>query len=259
MRPHDHIGWVFSGSAEFAVLANQYLAEGASRGEKVLCVVDDPKPDDFACLVAKARPGAVQLASVAEVYGSTGIVDTTAQRATFASILADTLAAGFSALRVAADNSQLVADEERLKAWLRWEVVADRFVADNPATGMCAFNSENVDIDKLRHLATLHPLSSAAIPVPQFRMFSEDGNLYVEGELDSSAVMQLWLALDNLPPQTGVVVDLASVTLMSRAVVAGLAGLPVKGIPVTIRGEHGAIGELRASGSPVGGLVLQEV
>jgi hypothetical protein len=63
--------------------------------------------------------------------------------------------------------------------------------SENQVTGLCAFDQEKVNVDRLRHLATLHPLSSAAIPVPQFRLFAESGNLSVEGELDSFAVSQL--------------------------------------------------------------------
>ena len=117
---------------------------------------------------------------------------------------------------MAADCTPLVSDEERLRAWANWEVVADRFIAENQVTALCAFDQERVDVSVLRQLATLHPLSSASSPVPQFRLFSAAGALRVEGQLDSVAVTQLWLALDNLPPETGVVIDLASVTVHER-------------------------------------------
>jgi hypothetical protein len=71
--------------------------------------------------------------------------------------------------------------------------------------------------------------------------------LCVEGELDSFAISQLWMALDALPPKTGVLVDLATGTL-SRAVLAGLGQLCDAGVPVTIRGDQAALGELRAAG-----------
>src|ERR1039457_4601357 len=80
-------------------------------------------------------------------------------------------------------------------------------MSENHVTGLCAFDQERVDVDRLRHLATLHPLSSVTSPVPQFRLFADSGQLCVEGEIDSFAVSQLWLALDALPPKTGVLVD----------------------------------------------------
>jgi len=248
LRPHDHVGWVFSGSSGFAALAGPFLAEGAALGERLMYVAADPGPAAVAGLADMVGPYALQVASIAEVYGASGVIDAHSQRATFAGALADALAEGHSGIRVAADNTPLVTDEVRLAAWIRWEMVADRFMSENRVTGLCAFDREKVDVDRLRHLATLHPLSSAASPVPQFRLFADSGKLRVEGEIDSFAVSQLWLALDALPPKTGVLVDLAAATLRSRAVLAGLGRLRDAGVPVTIEGDRAAFGELRARG-----------
>ena len=248
LRPHDHMGWVFAGSSGFAALAGPFLAEGAARGERLMYVAADPSPAALAGLSEVVGPGELQVASIAEVYGASGIVDAPSQRATFAAALADARAEGYSGIRVAADNTPLVADEVRLAAWIRWEITADRFMSENPVTGLCAFDEEKLDVDRLRHLATLHPLSSAASPVPQFRLFADSGQLCVEGEVDSFAVSQLRLALDALPPRTGVLIDLATAMLRSRTVVADLGRLCDTGVPVTIRGNPAALGKLRVPG-----------
>ncbi len=259
MRPHDHMGWVFSGRGEFAALAAPYLAEGVALGELVMYLTNDLNADDVDLLAESVDARALRVASIDEIYGPARIVHPVAQRATYAGVLADALADGFTGVRVAADNTPLVADEERLESWIRWEIVADLFMTENTFTGLCAFDAERVDIDRLRHLATLHPMSSATSPVPQFRLFCGAGGLFVEGEMDSFAVTQLWLALDHLPPRTKVVVDLSAATLMSRVVLAGLRQLCEAGVEVTIRGGRAAIGELReACGPPGGALVLQE-
>ena len=236
MRPHDHIGWVFTGPDGFAALARPFLAEGAARGEKLVYVTEDPGPD-IAGLVDVIGWDALQVASIAEVYGASGVVDAASQRATFAEVLAEALAAGFTGISVAADNTSLVTDEARLKAWIEWEVVADRFMSAHPVTGLCAFNRDKIDVDRLRHLATLHPLSPAASPVPQFRLFADAGDLCVEGQIDSLAVGQLRLALAVLPPKTGVLVDLAVATLRGRKTLASLGHLCDDGVTVTIWGD----------------------
>jgi MEDS: MEthanogen/methylotroph, DcmR Sensory domain len=256
MRPHDHIGWVFAGPAEFAALARPFLAEGAALGEKLMYVAADPDPADVAGL---ASPDALQIASIAEVYGSSGIVDAPSQQATFTVALVHALAEGYTGIRVAADNTPLVTGEARLQAWTQWEIVADRFMSQNPVTGLCAFDREKVDVDRLRHLATLHPLSPADDPVPQFRMFADAGDLWIEGEIDTFAVSQLRLALKFLPPRTGVHIDLAAATLRGRRAVTDLGHLAGAGVPVTIRGEPAAIGQLRAPGPAISEhLILQE-
>lgn len=259
LRPHDHMGWVFAGSGGFAALAGPFLAEGAALGERLMYVAADPGPAAVTGLAEVAGPHALQVASIAEVYGASGVVDAPSQRATFAGVLADALADGYSGIRVAADNTPLVSDEDRLAAWIQWEVVADHFMSENHVTGLCAFDREKVDVDRLRHLVTLHPLSSAASPVPQCRLFADSGQLCVEGELDSFAISQLWMALDALPPKTAVLVDLATATLRGRAVLAGLGQLHDAGVPVTIRGDQAALGELRAAGLLTSGRAILQV
>jgi len=259
LRPHDHVGWVFSGQAEFDALAGSFLAEGAARGERLMYVAADPGPAAAAGLRSALGADAVQIASIAEVYGASAVVDATAQRATFSSALASALADGYSGIRVAADNTPMVADERRMAAWVRWEMTADRFMSENPVTGLCAFDGEKVDVDRLRHLATLHPLSSTEHPLPQFRLFSDDENLCVEGRIDSFAVTELPLYLDVLSPKAGVLIDLAAATLASRSAVAELRRLAASGVTVTIRGDAAALDELAAAGlEPGEHLVLEQ-
>ena len=236
MRPHDHIGWVFSGAEEFAALAKPFLDEGAALGEKLMFVAENPEDDAFVGLTDGYDPAAVQVASISDVYGASGVVDAQSQRATFAGAMAEALADGYSGIRVAADNSTLVGDPERIEAWIRWELVADRLIAENHVTGLCAFNRDRVDVDMLRHLSTLHPLSSSDFPAPQFRLFVDDGSLCIEGEVDSFAVEHLWMALDVLPPATRVVVDMTNATLRGDVVQSDLRHMSDAGVRVSFRG-----------------------
>jgi len=237
MRPHDHIGWVFSGPDEFASLAAPFLGEGAALGERLMFVAENPELDVYAAMTEHLDPAVLQVASISEVYGASGVVDAPTQRATFAGAMAEALADGYSGIRVAADNSTLVTDPERLDAWIRWELVADRFMAENHVTGLCAFNRDKVKIDTLRHLATLHPLTSSSDPLPQFRLYVADGSLSIEGEVDEFAVDHLELALSTLPRGTAVVVDLTRATLRGEGVNVRLALLSELGVNVALRGS----------------------
>lgn len=250
MRPHDHIGWIFAGELGFEQLAGPFLAEGAARGELLMYLAETPRPTTVARLRDHYGSRVIRIARVADIYGESGIIDADAQLEVFGAVLADALAAGFSGVRVAADNTPFVTDEARLAAWIRWEHAADRFMADNPVTGLCAFDGRRVDVNPLRHLATLHPLSSSADARPQFRMYSDGGALCLEGDVDSFAVGELPRALDALPPGTGVLIDLGTATLMSRAPLAGLRRLAGDGVAITLRGDREAL-EALADG-PVG-------
>jgi hypothetical protein len=237
MRPHDHIGWVFSGP-EFLALATPFLTEGAELGERLMYVVEHPDADHLDGLHHLAASGVLQLASIADVYGASGVVDAATQRATFASALAEARAEGYTGIRVAADNTPLVTDPERLEAWIRWELVADQFMSENAVTGLCAFNREHVDVDTLRHLATLHPLFSAQEHRPQFRLFCADGALVVRGEVDVFAVKLVALALEQLPPKTRVLVDLTQTVLVTRAAIRALQGLVDDGVAISLHGAN---------------------
>jgi hypothetical protein len=237
-RPHDHIAWVFSGGDEFAALAASFLAEGAARGERLMYVAEDPRAEPIG--LHAFEPAVLTVASIDEVYGSSGVVDPLRQRTTFADSLAEARAAGYTGIRVAADNSSLVLDPDRLAAWVQWEVVADRFMSENPVTGLCAFDRRRVDVDRLRHLATLHPLSCATAPVPQFRLYIDDDGVRVEGHVDTSAIEQLRLALDNLPPKTNVLVELTDRPTIGKELLFDLSRLCDLGTDVTINVRPGA-------------------
>lgn len=259
MRPHDHMGWVFAGSSEFAALAVPYLTEGAALGEKLVYIAEEPDPEDLSQLAAVLEPGALQIASVADIYGSSGVIDPPGQLATFMAVLADAQADGYTGVRIAADNTSLVSDEKRMKQWIQWEIVADHTAAGHAFTALCAFSKDRVREAMLRQIAAVHPLSSASGPVPHFRIFSDGQAMRIEGRVDAYAITQLWLALETLPQRAGVVLDLATARLMGPGVVTGLTQLCDCGISVTIRADRDAIGALKESRAQTSDrLVLQE-
>lgn len=102
--------------------------------------------------------GDLIVASIADVYGEQRLVHAHQQRDTFAAVLAEALGQGYSGIRVAADNTSLVSTPERLKAWTVWEGVAEQFMADNPVTGLCAFDRRRTQPAVLRSLIDLHPV-----------------------------------------------------------------------------------------------------
>ncbi len=237
MKPHDHIGWTFSGPGDFSALAEQFLQEGASLNERLMYVAEDPDTTGFGGWTRELYPGTLMASSTAEVYGKSGMIDTATQRATFAAVLRDALSEGYSGIRVAADNTRLVIDPERLESWIRWEVVADHFMAEHQVTGLCAFDRDQVDVSTLTNLASLHALSQAGSPAPNFRLFTNDGILWVTGELSPGALEQAALALQALPPKTDVVVDLTGTEGLSSELLAAVGRLRREGVAVTLLGS----------------------
>lgn len=152
--PSGHSVWAFRGLAEFHARVGRFLAQGAARGERLLLVEDDPRPGQWPSELLERE--VLRLASVAEVYGSARLPDPTAQEAVFDQVLGEALADGYVGLRIAADNTSVATGGERLAAWCRWEARADRFMAAEPVTGLCAFDRVRLDAGDLRLLVGLH-------------------------------------------------------------------------------------------------------
>jgi hypothetical protein len=155
--PSGHVGWVYSGVSRFESGATTFLAAGAARGERQMFVADDPVVEQWPKHLVDRR--ALVIASVTEIYGDTRMVVPTSQRDTFAAALAEALSEGYTGIRVAADNSSLVDTPDRLQAWLGWEEVAERFLAENPVTGLCAFDRSRVESATLAAVRGTHRLS----------------------------------------------------------------------------------------------------
>ena len=152
--PTGHFGWLFRGLSQFEGRAATFLAQGLERNEQLMFIADDPQPRHWPASLLDS--GALQIASIADVYGSERIVDAKRQRSAFTTVLAEALSQGFSGIRVAADNTNLIATPERLIAWSEWEAEGDRFMAENPVTGMCGFDLTRADPDNVIKVVGLH-------------------------------------------------------------------------------------------------------
>ncbi|HVX23245.1 MAG TPA: MEDS domain-containing protein [Acidimicrobiales bacterium] len=152
--PTGHIGWVFAGTAEFQGRVATFLAEGGAQGERLMFVADDPRPELWPRTLIDE--GQLVILSTSEIYGADRAVVARTQRATFMATLERALADGYKGLRVAADNTSLIEDPERLAAWMLWEEQADQLMQSHPITGLCAFDRARADADSLSAVMAVH-------------------------------------------------------------------------------------------------------
>ena len=152
--PTGHMAWSFGSPEEFEAQSTVYLAEGVRVHEHLMFVADDPKPAEWTTdLIAS---GQLVVASTSEVYGTARIVDAEAQRDMFEGELANALHDGYTGIRVAADNTSLIAAPDGLYAWMVWESVGDEFMAHHPVSGLCAFDRSRIDNHTLQKLLDAH-------------------------------------------------------------------------------------------------------
>jgi hypothetical protein len=249
LQPHDHVFWSGNGTAGLYDLASAALAAGARRNERLLFVAIDPDAGrlagvgDLELLLAR---GQLQLHDVEAIYGAEGTFSHTTQLETFEGVLDDALAAGYSGIRVVADNTPLVADtgEEGYKSWLRWEQLTDRFQAASPVTGICYFDSDALDDERLADLAALHPVRAANAVAPPFRFFSDEGAVSVTGALDLWSSQRFERVLSTTPADQPLFLDLSRAEFVDHRALLALNDVATAARPVWIDGASRLVCEL---------------
>jgi len=188
LQLHDHVAWCGRGPEALEPLAEGYFAAGVERNERMLYVSGTPGPSGLArseTMKQLADAGSLEMVDMEAIYGGDLGFDPDTQEAIFKDLVAEALHDGYSGLRVAADNTTLVArDDELFDNWLAWEHRADAFEAANPVIGICYFDRERVDASRLADLAALHPLRSASTLDPAFQLFVDGDSLRAVGTLD---------------------------------------------------------------------------
>jgi len=246
LAPHDHVAWCGDGAAGFLRLAGQVFATAAD-GERLVLVGDlDRLSADASELFAdQVERGRLRMVDVGEAYRPLlegGAGSAAGQLDAFRRDLDTALAAGWSGLRVAADNTAVLAGTDELeRRWLAWEQLTDRWQSLMPVTGVCYFDRRRVPSQRLGRVAGLHPLCGG-ITGPPLRVYHDtdpagptvlvlDGAVeaFDEDRLRELLRTEVAQAADQ-PGGAAVTVDLGRVTYLHHR---GLQALHDAGVRVT--------------------------
>jgi anti-anti-sigma regulatory factor len=217
LGPHDHVCCGFDDLTEFRTAALAFLDAGLGLGHRVWYVGESG--DGVHDALSGARPGAVQLVSVATQYATGAGVAPNEQVETYATATRNALAAGFTGLRVATDVTAMVRTPARLDAFARYEHQADQLMARTPFSAMCAYDRTVLGPDALTQLVTMHPLTTEAAAFQLHASSRLDCAAAISGELDVASAELLALALDRaeLRPTGGeLVLDATELTFIDR-------------------------------------------
>jgi ABC-type transporter Mla MlaB component len=136
--------------------------------------------------------GELSLLHVDEVYDPTGPIDPEIQLTGYAAQTNQALSHGYTGLRAAADATTLVADPAKREAHVRWESVADRYMASHPLAALCAYDQNAVPNDLLSDLQCVHPASHNGERRLPFRLsYLAADTLALEGEVDTFSTEDL--------------------------------------------------------------------
>jgi DcmR-like sensory protein/STAS domain-containing protein len=238
VRTADHACWVYDDDAAFAEAARQYLAEGLDRGDRLLCVGDAAALEQVRRAAGTDRRvsrDALQFVPITGAYPAGGRLVPDAQLAFYQQATRRALADGYRGLRVVAELTQLATGPGGSGDLLRWEHLADGFMAAGSGmSALCAYRRDGLPDGVLADVACAHPLVHAGPDETQFRVFFDGGGLAVGAE-------RLSRVLAGSPvPGPAARIDLGRVEFMDaagcRTVAAWAHALEQRAVPVTVTG-----------------------
>lgn len=193
----DHVCWVYTGAGDLDVAVGRFLDGGLARGERLLGVGEAiieslhrecARHGGIDALVAR---GALETLTVTEAYATTGEFLSSRQFDFYDAATRRALADGFEGLRVIAEASALADDADRRSELVRWEHLADDYVAHGPGfTAMCAYRAD-LGRDTLSDVASLHPLVRTPDGVPTFQVFFDEDRVVLTGCVDTFSAGRL--------------------------------------------------------------------
>lgn len=185
-----HACWIFDRQHEFVEAALEHLTDGLRAEQRIAYVGSEPVEEQRELLAplgdvgGMIDRGALQLFELTDLYEVGEPVDADAQVATYLAATDAALADGYTGLRVAAQVTDLVAEPRTREAHVRWESIADRYIATHPLSAFCGYRRGALPEGLLGDLAAVHPACNKGHPAVPFHLFSDSGSLVLSGEVD---------------------------------------------------------------------------
>jgi anti-anti-sigma regulatory factor len=234
--PSDHLCWVHDGDDNgdddaFDRAVGSFLAGGLDRGERLLCVGDrviealESPAAGLPPVDALIAEGTLRTLRIGDAYDARAGFSPDEQFAYYDAATREAFADGYRGLRVVAEISALAADPVNRPALVRWEHLADRFVASRSGfTAMCAY-SGRLPRPALDDVTAVHPLVHAPGNAPGFQVFfADDGHLTPTGTVDTFSADRLAAVLGTTPVgPPAVALDLAGLDFVDVAACRVLA------------------------------------
>lgn len=232
----DHVCWAYEDDAAFEDAAVRFLAEGLAEGDRLLWVGDGAEerlrrsPGALADVDGLTARGTLRVLSVAEGYSAAGTaaagpMTPERQLAFYDAATRRAVDDGYRGLRVVAEITTLAADEAQRAQLLRWEHLADDYVAHGPGfSALCAYRADLLPSDVVADVVSLHPLAHADGPATAFHLWFDEGVLRLGGDVDAFSAGRLarLLAATHVDAQV-VTLDLAELAFIDLAGVRALA------------------------------------
>jgi ABC-type transporter Mla MlaB component len=204
-----HACWTYGDDLEFISGAYDFLRDGVDLGQRLLYVGSGGVQklrfdlDGFPGVELLLDDGTLRIMPLELVYDTGQIADPMARLAMYASATETALRDGFTGLRVVADCTPLVSEPEQWEQHLRWEAVAERFMARNPMAALCCYDRRVLPDSVLSDLACVHRSAHGPDFAAKFRLYAGRDGLGLAGEVDGFTAGDLGRLLRLAAPERG--------------------------------------------------------
>jgi anti-anti-sigma regulatory factor len=198
-----HACWGFDRRQEFVDASLEFLTDGLRNGQRIVYVgsesVDEQRErlEPLGGVGAMIDEGALLLIDLTGIYKAGKPLDPHTQLSVYSAVTDAAIADGYAGIRVAAQVTNLVREPETWDAHLRWESMADRFMSVQPMSAMCGYQRDAVPEKLLAELSAVHPVSNAPAKTVPFRLFADEGDMVLSGDVDFLSVKALDRALET--------------------------------------------------------------
>jgi anti-anti-sigma factor len=237
--PADHVCWVHEDAGAFAAVAARFLAGGLARGERLLYVGDEDgierlrrSPGPLGALAELEARGTLTLLPLSRAYDADGGFSPERQLVFYDDATRRAVDDGATGLRVVAELTSLAADPARRAELVRWEQLADGFMAAGAGmSALCAYRRDALADDVLADVAAVHPqlhvpAGAANDTMAPFRVYVDDDRIALSGSVDAFGADRLRRVLTAAPvdPAAPVVLDLRGLQFADAAGCRAIAG-----------------------------------
>lgn len=197
LAPGQHVFFGYGSDAEQTHVLVDFVREGLERGERVLYFADRVLPSDIELRLSRRginteaaiRDGRLTLLSASSAYLAPGRFDADAVKAQWFDAIRDTIAKGYSTMRVAADMGWAARGFPGANDLLKYESSVEDVFATGRVIAMCEFDERIFKRDALHELESLHDLSAQVPPIccsPEMEMhfIADSDGVAIGGEVD---------------------------------------------------------------------------
>jgi anti-anti-sigma factor len=241
----DHVCWAYDDDAAFEEAAVRFLRAGLDRGDRLMWVGDGSAErlrragGALGEVDSLTASGTLELVPVSAGYPTSGSFSPEEQLAFYDGRTRSARAEGYTGLRVVAEVTALASDTRHSAGFLRWEHLADDFVASGSGfSALCAYSCEHAAPAVVDDAAAVHPVASVPGAAPPLRLwFEPDGagdRIAVAGEVDVVTADRFLRLLEGTHVDAPVLtLDLTQVTFID---LAGARAIAVVGRALAARG-----------------------